>query len=152
VDEAGRQQSQDQGAPLHCGPGATHEYFEAFDSYLPGALPLLAGVHLDQKKVLTREAAKQVAAAAIRFTAANKYKGDCGDMRRWRPPSLSRTSPIAWLRPTHSFLSCGELCRWRADSLSSSKERRSEGSGSLRSTPLEFNLDAKKENHLRYRS
>ena len=88
MDEAGRQQSQDQGAPLHCGPGATHEYFEAFDSYLPGALPLLAGVHLDQKKVLTREAAKQVAAAAIRFTAANKYKGDCGDMRRWRPPSL----------------------------------------------------------------
>jgi proline iminopeptidase len=22
---------------LHGGPGATHEYFEAFDSYLPGA-------------------------------------------------------------------------------------------------------------------
>ena len=38
------------------------------------AIPLFAAVKLDQKKVLTNEAAKQIAGAAVRFAAANSYK------------------------------------------------------------------------------
>lgn len=37
-------------------------------------LPIFAAVKLDQKKVLTNEAVKQIAAAAIRFATASNYK------------------------------------------------------------------------------
>lgn len=37
MDQAGWQQPKGEGPPLHGGPGSTHEYFEAFDSYFPAA-------------------------------------------------------------------------------------------------------------------
>lgn len=37
-------------------------------------LPVFAAVKLDQKKALTIEAAKQIAAAAVRYATANNYK------------------------------------------------------------------------------